>query len=427
MKKVIALFFIFFIISCTDDLNSLISKRSIQEGRSNLYTDDMIGKIVNDTDKIRVGLLLPLSGPVKSIGEILLNTAQLSVFNNNKKNILIRVYDTNGTTFGAVKAINEAVKEGIDVIIGPLFSAETKAIRNIVRKNDLLAFSLSNDQTLANISNVFVTGSIPEQEIQLLISYLSESDIHNYVSFLPNNEHGAEIGKILRTTVTAKDGLLIKSDYYDENSQDIMAKLSDLTNYYEIPQTLYDEYQKRKTEQKLLGTNEDIPFVIKDEEKIYPQCVFIADGGKRAENLASLMFIIQRSGNNLQLVGTSKLDGDSSILDNPYLDKVIFVGANPKKLDIFYKEYEEIYQNSPIKIASSLYDLLNIIDRVYKKTKNGSYFPDKQILLDPLGFDGIDGKFRFLPNGIVERNLYVLQILDKKKVVLYHTDEFLNY
>jgi hypothetical protein len=64
---------------------------------------------------------------------------------------------------------------------------------------------------------------------------------------------------------------------------------------------------------------------------------------------------------------------------------------------------------------------------VYKKTKDGRYLPDKQTLLDPFGFDGIDGKFRFLPNGIVERNLFVLQILDKKKVVLYHTDEFLNY
>jgi hypothetical protein len=206
-----------------------------------------------------------------------------------------------------------------------------------------------------------------------------------------------------------------------------MAKLSDLTNYYEIPQTLYDEYQKKKAEQKMLGSNTEIPFVIKDEEKIYPQCVFIADGGKRAENLASLMFIIQKSGNNLQLVGTSKLDGDNDILNNPYMDKVIFVGADPKKLDNFYRNYAEIYQSSPIKIASVLYDLMNVIEKVYKKTKNGSYLPDKQILLDPFGFDGIDGRFRFLPNGIVERNLFVLQILDKKKVVLYHADEFLNY
>jgi ABC-type branched-subunit amino acid transport system substrate-binding protein len=427
MKRKIAIFLMFFIIACTNNLDRFIGRKDIIGGKNNLYTNDMIDAIVNDTDKIRVGLLLPLTGPVKSIGEILLNTAQLSVFNNNNKKILLRVYDTNGTTFGAVKAINKAVSDGIDVVVGPLFHAETQAIKNIVQKNDLLVFSLSNEQSLANISNVFVTSSIPEQEIQLLVSYLAENDVHNYVSFMPNNEHGAETNKILRTMINGKDGLLIKSDYYNDNEGSIMTKLSDLTNYYEIPQTLYDEYQKKKAEQKMLGSNAEIPFVIKDEEKIYPQCVFIADGGKRAENLASLMFIIQKSGNNLQLVGTSKLDGDNDILNNPYMDKVIFVGADPKKLDNFYRDYAEIYQSSPIKIASTLYDLINTIEKVYKKTKNGSYLPDKQLLLDPFGFDGIDGRFRFLPNGIVERNLFVLQILDKKKVVLYHTDEFLNY
>jgi ABC-type branched-subunit amino acid transport system substrate-binding protein len=426
-KKIVLIFVLLFVTtSCRSNVDRFMNGK-ILGGKNNFYTDDIIAAMLNDTDKIRVGLLLPLSGAVKSVGETLLNTAQLSIFNNNKKNIILKIYDTNGTTFGAVKAANKAVADGVDLIIGPLFSAETKAIRNIVKKNDLLLFSLSNDQSLANISNVFVTGSIPEQEIQLLISYLIGSDIHNYVSFLPNNEHGAEINKILRAAITGKDGLLIKSDYYDEGDQGIMTKLSDLTNYYEIPQTIYDEYQKKKAEQKLLGYTEDVPFVIKDEEKIYPQCVFVADGGKRAEELARLMFIIQNSGSNLQFVGTSKFDGDNNILNNPYMNGVIFVGADPKKLDKFYKDYNEIYRQDPIKISSMLYDLINIVDYVYKKTKNGRYLPDKKALLDPFGFDGIDGRFRFLPNGIVERNMFVLQILDKKKVVLYNAEEFLNY
>ncbi|MDR2760660.1 MAG: penicillin-binding protein activator [Rickettsiales bacterium] len=427
MKKKIAAIFLLCVIACKVDTGRFTNRRNLLGDIDGAYPDDAITKIVNDTDKIRVALLLPMTGAVKNIGESLLNAAQLSIINNNKKKILLRVYDTNGTTFGAVKAVNGAIADGVDVVVGPLLSAETQAIKNIAVRNNLLVFSLSNDQSLANISNVFVTGSIPEQEIQLLISYLTGSDIHNYVAFLPNNDHGANINKILRTVVAGKDGLLIKSDYYDEKEQNTIAKLTDLVNYYEIPQTLYDEYQKKKTEQKLLGAKGEVQFIIRDDEKIYPQCVFIADGGKKAESLASFLFVVERAGNKIQLAGASKLDGDLNILNNPYMDGVIFVGADPKKLDDFYRSYYSAYQSYPVKISSMLYDLIDIIDKIYRKTSDGNYFPDKRVLLNPFGFSGIDGKFRFLPNGIVERNLFVLQLLEKNKKVLYNSDEFLNY
>ncbi len=425
-KKFFISLFILFTISCENQVNYFIKRERVEEGYYNFYDNNIDNNEKNIENKLRVAILLPLSGQLKNIGESLLNSVQLSLFENNKKNIVLKVYNTEGTTFGAVNAINRAIEEGIDVVIGPLFSTETKAIKDILSKNNLIAFSLSNDQELINTPNVFVTGSIPEQEIQTLIAYMTQSDFFNYVALMPNTTYGALMNKILRNTISNKDGLLIKSEYYDQNDKNLITKISALANFYEVPQTLYENYEKKKLEQKILGITEDTELVIKEDEKIYPQCLFIAEGGKSAEQIANLLFVVQKDSRHVQLVGTSKLDGDDNITINPYLDNAIFIGANPEKYKAFSDSYLSFYRKKPIKIGSIVYDLVKIIDDLFIKD-NSEFVINKKAVLNPNGFDGIDGKFRFLPNGLVERRMYVLQLQNKEKVVIDTNQEFLNY
>ena len=416
-----------FLFSCSRNLSYFTETSKIEQGTSSFYTDNIINEYTKvENNKLRVAVLVPLSGQVKNVGESVVNAIQMSLFENNKKNIVLKIYDTKGTTFGAVDAINKAIEDGVDTVIGPLFSAETKAIKNILRQNNLISFSLSNDEELRNIDNVFVTGSIPQQEIQTLISYMMENDFYNYVALMPNSTHGALMNRILRGTILNKDGLLIKTEYYTQNEKNLINKINGLVNFYEVPQTLYEDFEKKKLENKLLGITEELEFKIQEEEKIYPQALFIPDGGKQAEQIANLLFITQQNSRYIQLIGTTKLDGDESIINNPYFDKVIFIGANPIKYKKFRDSYIELYKEEPVKITSMIYDLINIMDTIYT-FENGSYIINKKELLDPRGFDGIDGRYRFLPNGIVERKMFVLQLQNKEKVVISTGQEFLNY
>ena len=163
IKKFCLIISLLFLFSCREKINRMVfvNSNNVNEGETSYYTDDLVNTMTNNTGKIRVAILVPLSGPVKNVGESLLNAAQLSLFDNKKKNVILRPYDTKGTTFGATQAMNQAVKDGIDVVIGPLFASETKAIQKIAKKNGVVLFSLSNEQVLANMDNVFVTGSIP--------------------------------------------------------------------------------------------------------------------------------------------------------------------------------------------------------------------------------------------------------------------------
>jgi ABC-type branched-subunit amino acid transport system substrate-binding protein len=425
-KLLVCFLVILFLNSCKD-YDYFFGKRGIDTGSATFYTDDVVADYIKTTnDKLRVAVLMPLSGQVKIVGEAVVNAIQLSLFENNKKNILLKVYDTEATTFGAVNAINRAIKDGVDVVVGPLFSSETKAIASILKKNELISFSLSNDQELMNTDSVFVISSIPEQEIQTLISYMAENDFYNYVALMPNTAHGALMNKIMRNTIVNKDGLLIKTEFYEANDRNLLTKINDLINFYEIPKTIYDDYEKRKLEHKLSGATNELEFVVREDEKIYPQALFIPDGGKIAEQIANLLFISQKNSRAVQLIGTTKFDGDESILMNPYMNNAIFVGADPVRYEKFSTEYEKIYRTKPLKITSAVYDLISVIDRFFVRV-DGAYIPDKRALLNPEGFDGIDGKYRFLPNGLVERKMYVLQFQNKKKVVVSTNQEFLNY
>lgn len=416
-KSIFFIFLLLFLFSCSKKLD-----------KKSLNVNNFNNMVITNHNKLNIAILVPLSGPLKKVGESIVNSAQLSLFENDKKNIVLKLYDTKGTTFGATSAMNRAIYDGIDVVIGPLLPDEVKSIKNIAKKNNILLFSLTSDQNLRNIDNIFITGFIPEQEIQTLVSYFKKNDIFNYVALMPNNDYGAITNKVLRTTVLGKDGLLIKTDYYNENEKKLTGKINDLINFYEIPQTLYEEYQKKKQEQKLLGSKEEIQFIINEQDKIYPQALFIAEGGKTAELIANLLFIVERNKEDkITLIGTSKIDGDENLLLNPYLNNIIFVGADPVKYNKFSNDYYDIYKKTPIKIGSIVYDLVKIMDKIFIQNENNEFVPNKIELLNPLGFDGIDGKYRFLPNGIVERNLYILQLQNKEKIILNESSEFLNY
>ena len=379
------------------------------------------------SNTLKVGLFLPLSGSAQIVGESLLNSAELSMFKNKKNNMTLFVYDTKGTTFGAVDAMNQAIKDKIDVIIGPLLYSETKAIADLAVKNNILVFSLSSEEKLKQTDNIFVAGSIPEQEIELLTSTLIDNSMTNFIAYLPNNSYGSYINDILKNKLKSKDANLIKVDFYNKNDNEKLFdnKLLNLLNSYKVSQEYLDRYEEQKQDTTNPKNKE---FIVNDEDKIRPQVLFLAEGAKVAENVGMSIYKYKEKLDvkNIQLAGMTKLEGERSVLQNPYLDGIIYIGSDIEKYNAFEREYLNTYNTTPIKISSIVYDLLNVLDKFFEK-EDGVYVVNKEKLLYPLGYDGIDGRFRFLPNGLIERNMFVLQVQNKKKVLIQTNQEFLNY
>src|SRR5690606_4033176 len=80
---------------------------------------------------VKVGLLLPLSGPSADVGQALLNAAQLALFDLGGERFTLVVRDTRGTPDGAVAAAQSALSEQVSLLLGPLFSASAEAVRPV--------------------------------------------------------------------------------------------------------------------------------------------------------------------------------------------------------------------------------------------------------------------------------------------------------
>lgn len=419
-----------FLVSCSNmKMNNYVKsyEQNAEYGDIESYKQLNIDKKIKNLNleqKLRVGVLLPLSGEAKTLGESLLNAIQLSMFENNKNNILLKIYDTKGTDFGAVEAMNNAIEDGIDTIVGPLFYAETKAISEIARKHNIVIFSLSNEQKLMNTDSVFVTGSIIEQEIDILLNNLIKNGKTNFVAFLPNNVFGSTVNDILKRKLKGKDAYLINTEFYTQSTELFETKLLNLLKSYRVSEEFLHDYEQKKANSQMTG--EKVEYIAKEEDKIYPDVLFIVDGEKIAQNIGMVLYKNPKIASNIQLAATSKIDNAKNLEKNVYLDNLIFVGSNPEKFDDFSKKYYETYSVPALKISTIAYDLISDIDKFYVK-KDGKYLINKTKLLNPYGYDSIDGKFRFLPNGLVERNYYILQLKNKQKTLISDSEDFLNY
>ena len=149
--------------------------------------------------------------------------------------------------------------------------------------------------------------------------------------------------------------------------------------------------------------------------------------------LSKLVYFINGQNINerdFQIIGTSGWD-DISTLGDEALKGAWFPAPDNHKFSLFQQKYYKTYNQYPLRISSISYDILAAIAKMID-TKKGkvptisdltNYSSSSQN-----GFDGIDGLFRFLPNGIIQRNLAVLEVEDNYfKTIEPATSKFLKY
>ena len=144
LKKIVILLYFIVLISCssTDKQGDYIDRDPYDSIDVNALQNNQ------EDNKLRVAILLPLSGNAEQIGKSMLKAAELSMFNNKINNIVLMPYDTKGTRYGAIDAINMAIREGIDIVLGPFFTETTKAILDIAEANSLGILSVENIKKL---------------------------------------------------------------------------------------------------------------------------------------------------------------------------------------------------------------------------------------------------------------------------------------
>lgn len=373
----------------------------------------------NTHRKIQIALFLPLSGKNKELGWSIFNASSLSLFENDLENkIELVLFDSKDSPQDSQKAFKEIVDKNIKVVIGPIFTSTITAIEKMARDNEITVISLSNNHELLNKTNnrggVFVGGILLESQIDKIVNYAMDRGKLNFAIIAPNNQFGKYTTDYLKKFVRARDGNFITSEFYEANNNDIDRAAEKIVSSFGVP-----------TKSK----NRDISY-LSDYDRIYPQIILIPEAGKPLSKVVKSINKFNKEERDFQLIGTFQWD-DASTLNDINLLGSWFSAPEGDKFRIFEKNYHRSFGKFPPRISSIAYDTVWAISKIVQNKNNlkltFSDFIDYNKNVKN-GFDGIDGVFRFLPNGAVQRNLAILQVGNGKfETIDSPLEKFLKY
>ncbi|MBW8784989.1 MAG: penicillin-binding protein activator [Novosphingobium sp.] len=318
----------------------------------------------SDVGRHRVALLVPMSGANSGVGQSIANATTMALLDTNAQNLRITTYDT---STGAEAAAARAIAEGNRLILGPLLGEEVAAVSAAARPARVPVISYSNDHSVAG-HDVFIMGSLPGQSIVRTVSYARAHGAHTFAALIPNGTYGQRASAAFVAAVREAGGTVAASESYDRANTSIVSAAH-----------------------RLAARG---PF----------DAVLIADGGRIAATAAPLLKSAAP-----HLLGTELWSGEAILGTVPALRGAWFSAVPDTRFRQFAESYKSRFGAQPYRLATLGYDSVLLTLRVAREWRPGTTFPTER-LDDPAGFLGLDGPFRFLPSGVIERAFEVREV-----------------
>ena len=323
---------------------------------SNLFSEENNGVL-------KVGLLAPLSGEYKDLGDSLLYSLQMALEEIDDKNVIIIPRDSG---YNNKKKLNEAIKEikseGARIIIGPINNED---FSEVTKFNDIVFISPSNINPEFQ-NNVISIGISFESQMLALVKFIKKQKKNKTVILLPKNQYSNLIQKKL-DKLNLKNYKIFK---YDPDPKILTGEIEILTNYSQRKKNL--ELRKKIFEDK---DDEQSKRELKKLEQKYTlggvnfDSVIIIDFGNSLKSvLASLIFtdVDQEK----VLFTTVNQWFDESIFYENAVKNLYYPSVNYKEFKNYKNKYLKTFKNSPSEMTILTYDAIGLIYYLWRK--NGS-------------------------------------------------------
>ena len=376
-------------------------KRKILETQSQT---NKIEEEANFNKKIKVGVMLPLSGENSEIGNLILNAIEMAIFQTQENKLEIHIKDTEAKPDRAKKVLSELINEGVKVIIGPLFSKSLAAIQSEVTENNINIFALTNNINLRN-KGIWIFGVDPQAQTEKVLRYALEKGSKKIAALLPQNAYGLLLFDTI-TGFTQENLIKIeKVEFYDfsvDSQRKTAQKISEGFEEYKL------YLDKIKEQDNIEDNGNEVLFMEKPFDS-----VFIAAAGQNLTVLSSQLQYNNVDPKIVQYFGISSWE-DSSIVNEPALEGGVFVTTS----EMYQKKIKLIYKNSfskeMPKIAMIAYDIVALLGSLNNSRSSFNIYD----LVNDEGYIGLRGLFRLKKNGVVERAFQLKKIKNKKFTIL---------
>jgi len=324
------------------------------------------------TGEIRVGLILPLSaqGNAGVAAQSMKNAAELALAEFKQPNIQLLVKDDGGSPQGAQAAAQQAIAEGAEIIIGPLFAQSVSAVGQVARQRGIPVIAFSTDASVAT-RGVYLLSFLPESDVRRIIEYAVSHGKRSFAALLPDNAYGNVVEAAFQQEVARRGGRVIALEKYPLDA----ARMAEPV---------------RRVAQAASQAD----------------AIFIPDGADAVPQVAQSLAAAGVT-KRVQLLGTGLWD-DPRIMSNAQLQGGWFAAPDAVGYRSFAQRYRARYGQEPVRTATLSYDAVALVAALVK-TQGTQRFTE-QVLTTSSGFSGIDGVFRFRADGLNERGLAVLRV-----------------
>jgi len=357
-------------------------------------------------EKIKIGLVVPLSGEYKEVGNSILKSARLAINKIDDLRIEIVPRDTKSNPETTLRVSKELYEQGIKIIIGPVFN---KNLIYLDELNKVTFLSLSNTN-INNPKNVISGGINAISQINAIKKFQEFAKLERSILLVPNSEFKNEIeDAVKKTKIKLKDKFI-----YDSDPTILTSQIEKLTRYPERKQNLKDEIIRLKN-----SNESNIKKKISNLEKkdtlggINFDSVIIADFDENLKSVTTSLLYTDVSSNRVIYITLNQWF-DKSILKEENLQPIYFPSINKENYDNFVSEYFSIYNEYPNQISFLSFDLVGL---VYFLIYKNDFIINNKIFYKKNKFKGKIGIFEINKNKINHiLNFYVAEDNNFKKI-----------
>jgi branched-chain amino acid transport system substrate-binding protein len=359
-------------------------------------------------EPVRVGLLLPLSGTAASLGEDMLQAAQMALFDVGENRIELLPRDTEGTPQGAQRAAREVLGEGAELILGPLFGRNAGAVAPIARQRGVKVLAFSNDASVAEPGVVWVLGFRPEEQVERVATFAIDRGHRRVAALAPDDAFGRTAVAALRRAVQAQlGGELGPVRTYPPSIGDLSELAREIADYDRRSEALQEERRRLAARGDAAARQALADLQARDTLGGPPfDAVLLADAGTRLRQLASLLGFYDVDPAEVRLLGTQRWADEEAVLREPALRGGWYAAPTPGGLATFKRNYARHFGHEPQDLAALAYDAVAL---AVVLSRQGSDL-GIEALTTPTGFAGSTGVFRLERNGLARRALAVLEV-----------------
>ena len=346
--------------------------------------------------KIRIGLVVPLSGEYSAIGDSIINSTRLALNKINDQKFEIVPQDTKANPIDTLKASKNLSDQGIKIIIGPVFNESTKYLDEL---NDVTFISFTN-KIYGNPPNVISAGVNAISQLQTIDKFRNLNNIQRSIILIPKSDYRNEIDQAIKITkLKLKDKF-----FYDVDPTLLTAQIEKITRYPERKQNLLNEIERIENS-SLINKEREIEELNKKDTLggINFDSVIIADFGESLKSVATSLLYTDVSSKRISYITLNQWF-DNSLLKETSLQPIYFPSINKENFELFKVEYDNAYKKKANQLSFLSYDLVGL---VYFLIFSNNFNQDKKIFYEKNKFKGKIGIFEIDKNTITHQlNFY---------------------